>query len=234
MDTTFRSQGYFEVAKAVRAEDLAMLRQVCDVLLAEPIDDGGRGRHRIGLGAARRFLAHRHVDFPALESFLLGPTMAAITRRGLGAEGYLFNEQFVVKGAGIGAAFDWHQDSAYVGFDHPPYLTVWIALDDTDEDNGCVYLLPRDLATEPGIDPHTWDADGRALTGYTGDAPGLAMRCRAGAIVAFSSVTMHRSGANRTDRPRRAYIAQYTRRPLRDPQTGLLKRFAKPVAAGAA
>ena len=53
----------------------------------------------------------------------------------------------------------------------------------------------------------------------------------AGTIVAFSSLTLHRSGANVTDRPRRAYVCQYTAEPLIVPETGEPKRFAKPVAA---
>jgi ectoine hydroxylase-related dioxygenase (phytanoyl-CoA dioxygenase family) len=145
----------------------------------------------------------------------------------------LFNEQFVVKGAGKGASFAWHQDSAYVGFDHKPYLTVWIALDDTTEENGCVYLLPRNLETDPGIDEHEWQEDSKELNGYFGDEPGRPMVCPAGTVVAFSSRTLHRSGPNGTDRPRRAYIAQYSVEPIRNPESGELKRFAKPVRRAA-
>ena len=128
----------------------------------------------------------------------------------LGGDSFLFNEQFVVKGAGTGASFAWHQDGAYVGFDHRPYLTVWIALDDTTEENGCVYLLPRDLDAQPGLDPHEWQEASRELNGYSGDDPGRPMTCRAGTVVAFSSLTLHRSGDNRTDTPRRAYVCQYS------------------------
>ena len=158
--------------------------------------------------------------------------MGQIARECLGAEPLLFNEQFVVKGAGKGASFAWHQDSAYVGFDHPPYVTVWIALDDTTEANGCVYLLPRDMDAEPGIDPHEWQDETNELNGYFGDDPGTSMECEAGAVVAFSSITLHRSGPNTTDRPRRAYLAQYSAEPIRDPETGDLKRFATPVTTG--
>jgi ectoine hydroxylase-related dioxygenase (phytanoyl-CoA dioxygenase family) len=42
----------------------------------------------------------------------------------------------------------------------------------------------------------------------------------AGSIVAFSSVTMHRTGANTTDQPRRALVCQYTAEPLLRPDTG--------------
>ena len=231
MTDTFRREGYVTLPDALSRTDLGMLRETCDILLAEPPQDGGGGLHKIGLGEARRFLRHRHPDFPALNSFVLGQTMADIARQCLGAEPFLFNEQFVVKGAGKGASFAWHQDSAYVGFDHTPYVTVWMALDDTTEANGCVYLIPRNIDAEPGIDPHEWQDDTNELNGYFGDDPGLAMECAAGTVVAFSSITLHRSGPNTTDRPRRAYIAQYSAEPIRDPKTGELKRFATRMAA---
>ncbi|MDJ0637585.1 MAG: phytanoyl-CoA dioxygenase family protein [Paracoccaceae bacterium] len=227
----YRRDGYTVLPNGLSDAELSMLRQTCDTLLAEPPKDGGAGLHNIGLGEARRFLRHRHGDFPELKTFVLGKTMADIARQCLGAEPYLFNEQFVVKGAGKGASFAWHQDSAYVGFDHTPYVTIWMALDDTSEANGCVYLLPRDIDANPQIDPHEWQDDTNELNGYFGDDPGLPMECTAGTVVAFSSITLHRSGPNTTDRPRRAYIAQYSAEPIRDPKTGELKRFATAMAA---
>jgi hypothetical protein len=46
---------------------------------------------------------------------------------------------------------------------------------------------------------------------YFGSDPGLSVSAPAGSIVAFSSVLIHRSGANSTDRMRRVYLAQYSR-----------------------
>ncbi len=229
----FQAQGYRVFPDALDATELSVLRGACETLLDEPVDDGGGDRHKIGLGQARRFLAHRHEEFPDVERFLLGAKIDRIVRSCLGCDSLLFNEQFVVKGSGTGASFAWHQDGAYVGFDHRPYLTVWIALDDTTEENGCVYLLPRDLDRNPDLDPHEWLDETNELNGYTGDATGAPMTCTAGTIVAFSSLTLHRSGPNTTGRPRRAYVCQYSAEPLRDPVTGALKRFAKPVAAPA-
>ena len=227
----FLQNGYAIFPDALSGPNLATLQDACETLLQEPVDDGGGDRHKIGLGQSRRFLAHRHEDFPAVEDILLGAGLGQIVRRCLGSPGFLFNEQFVVKGSGTGASFAWHQDGAYVGFDHRPYLTVWIALDDTTEENGCVYLLPRDLEDRPTLDPHRWLDDTNELNGYEGSDPGLPMTCPAGTIVAFSSLTLHRSGPNTTAAPRRAYVCQYSAEPLRDPKTGELKRFAKPVAA---
>ena len=46
---------------------------------------------------------------------------------------------------------------------------------------------------------------------YFGSDPGVPMTAPAGSIVAFSSVVIHRSGPNLTDRMRRVYLAQYSR-----------------------
>jgi len=142
---------------------------------------------------------------------------------------YLFNEQFVVKSARTGASFAWHQDSAYVGFEHEPYVTLWIALDDTDVKNGCVYVLPRDLDRERQIEPHRWDPVGKEKVGYEGPDAGIAVEVSAGSVLVFSSLTLHRSGANTTDHARRAYICQYSSVPILDPATGAPKHFATRV-----
>lgn len=79
-DPTFRREGYMAFPAALDASELVMLRDVCRTLLDEPIDDGGEGRHRIGLGEARRFLAHRHEEFPEVEAFLLSNKIDRIAR----------------------------------------------------------------------------------------------------------------------------------------------------------
>lgn len=224
---SFSQTGFLTDTPGVTSDELTTLRKTCDVLLAEPVDDGGGTSHRIGLGAARRFLHHRHAEFPDLERMLLSGTPARLAQDLLGDDARLFNEQFVVKGAHAGASFAWHQDGAYVGFAHKPYLTIWIALDPATEANGCVYVIPRDLNKQQDLEPHVWDDIQNELNGYSGTDPGQAMVCDAGAIVAFSSLTLHRSGENKTKAPRRAYIAQYSQGPIIDPDTGQPKRFAR-------
>ena len=225
----FRRKGFLTGFGSVTSDELAMLKDVCNRLLDEPVDDGGNGRHRIGLGKDRQFLAHRHPEFPDLERFLVEGTAAKAASQLLGNECMLFNEQFVVKGPQSGASFAWHQDSAYVGHDHEPYVSVWIALDDTTIENGCLFVMDRDLDREGHVDRHVWIEDSRELNGYDGDDPGKSVVCPAGEMVAFSSLTLHRSGPNSTGDARRAYLAQYSASPIRNPETGELKRFAKAV-----
>lgn len=77
--------------------------------------------------------------------------MADINRAFLGDTSFLVFEQYVVKAAERGGTFAWHQDSGYVQGkdtpdDNPLYLTCWCALDDVNEENGTVYMLPYERA----------------------------------------------------------------------------------------
>lgn len=223
-------QGYVILPGILEDAELQVLEQACDTLLAEPPDDDMGGKaHNIGRGHDRRFLRHRHEDLPELGAFLLGADMKQLSSTFVGETPHLFNEQFVVKGPKTGASFAWHQDSAYVGFDHEPYVTIWIAVDDTTVDNGAVYVLPRNLNEETSIEPHEWDKDGKEMVGYHGSDPGIPAEVPRGSVVAFSSLTLHRSSTNITEKPRRGFVAQYSAAPLLDPKTQKPKTFAKPL-----
>lgn len=227
----YRRQGFCVLPGTLKAAELAGLSAAADALLEEKVDDGGGRYHDIGRGESRRFLRLRHEDFPAVEAFLFGDRMRELASALIGPTPHLFVEQFVVKGAKTGASFAWHQDGGYVGFEHKPYVTFWIALDAATRQNGCIYVLPRDLDRQPHLEPHRWDAENKERVGYEGDDPGIAVECPAGTIVAFSSLTLHRSGANTTGSRRRAYICQYSPEPMIDPATGRPRHFAKPLAA---
>ena len=92
------------------------------------------------------FLANRCEDYPLLESFVKGSLIKNICKNILGEKIYLFNEQVVNKEPQTDSKFAWHQDSGYVGHDHKPYLSIWIALCNTNEFNGALRILPINLA----------------------------------------------------------------------------------------
>ncbi len=227
---TFRRQGYCVLDTPLTRGELSSLRDAADQLLGEPTEVDLR-YHDIERGDDRRFLRLRHEDLPPVSEFLFGDRMRHLARAFTGGDAYLFVEQFVVKGPRTGAGFAWHQDSGYVGFAHEPYVSFWIALDDVTEENGCISILPRNIDRNRRIEEHVWDEYNKEKVGYRGPDPGTAIPCPAGTIVVFSSLTLHRSGPNTTDRPRRAYLCQYSPEPIIDPATGAPKHFAKLIPA---
>jgi hypothetical protein len=229
----YREQGFFVVPSLFDAGVVTMLREECDraVRLIEDAMDAA-GSDRLGLNHRhRRYIVPlQYARSGRLPGFLFGEVLSALCLATLGPDAYLFLEQFVVKGADDGMHLGWHQDAGYLPFDPPPYVTGWIPLDDVDEHNGTIHVLPYDRAGTPQRVPHLLDPATGDRVGYAGSDPGVPVIAPAGSLVVFSSTLLHRSGENRSARPRRAYIVQYSARPILDPD-GAVRHFAEPVLA---
>ncbi|WP_433157470.1 phytanoyl-CoA dioxygenase family protein [Kribbella sp. CA-247076] len=210
----FRDEGYFVLDRVLTDEQLELLRggaQYSIDKLDAAMDAAGTDSLGINHRGKRYFSSMIYQDRPELRQFLFSDTMAEICRATLGDQAYLFWEQYVIKAGDPNTAFAWHQDSGYVHEDHEPYLTCWIALDDVTEENGSVYLLPYSRSGIRSYIKHLRDPELNDMVCYFGSDPGIPMTAAAGSIVVFSSVVIHRSGPNLTDRNRRVYIAQYSK-----------------------
>jgi ectoine hydroxylase-related dioxygenase (phytanoyl-CoA dioxygenase family) len=227
----FREQGFFVLRGIVPPGDLDMLHGECQRV----IDAREREMDRLGVDKldldhrGSRYFLHAYGKSPAVERFLSSDLMVQIARAALGDTVYLFNEQFVVKAAERGMQFSWHQDSGFIDYAHRPYLTCWIALDDTTEANGTVYLLPYSRAGTRDVVKHVRDQQSNDLVGYFGDDPGDPVIVPAGSIACFSSTLFHRSGPNTTDRMRRVYVAQYSAEPILSEDGSQPRMLAEPV-----
>ena len=212
----FRDEGFLVHESVLPGSELEALRGECRRF----IDERDREMDRLGVDRldldhrGSRYFVHAYGKSPAVERFLFSELMAQIAKAALGDTVYLFNEQYVVKAAERGMKFGWHQDSGFIPYAHRPYLTCWIPLDDVDEANGTVYLLPFTRAGTRDVVEHVRDEDTNDLVGYFGEDPGDPVTVSAGTIACFSSTLFHRSGANTTDRMRRVYLAQYSAEPI--------------------
>jgi ectoine hydroxylase-related dioxygenase (phytanoyl-CoA dioxygenase family) len=106
----------------------------------------------------------------------------------------------------------WHQDFSYWTWTSPmAHLTAWIALDDVDKTNGCMYYVPGS---------HSWGL--LEKTGLAGDMDAVRsvlteeqlecferrvpIKLKAGEASFHHPCLMHGSYENRSDRPRRATL----------------------------
>jgi ectoine hydroxylase-related dioxygenase (phytanoyl-CoA dioxygenase family) len=231
----YRDEGFFVLEDVVPADDLAALRSECRRF----IDERDREMDRLGVDTldldhrGSRYFVHAFGKSPAVERFLFSDLMAAVARAALGDTVYLFNEQYVVKAAERGMKFGWHQDSGFIPYAHPPYLTCWIPLDDVTEANGTVYLLPYSRAGTRDVVEHVRDEESNDLVGYFGDDPGDPVIVPAGSIACFSSTLFHRSGPNTTDQVRRVYLAQYSTEPILSRDGSQPRHLAEPLRSAA-
>jgi hypothetical protein len=231
----FAEQGYAVFPGALAGGALDLLRAECDAFVArEDARMDALGVDTLGIShRGKRYFANECQRVaPQLRSVLFSRVMADICRATLGEDAYFFFDQYVVKGPEGGMPFSWHQDSGYVVGnggppDHAPYLTCWCPLDDATEENGTVRLIPG--SHRNGILPHDRQPGSNDLVGAPAEAEGQLVEAKAGDVVAFSSLTLHATGANRSDRPRRVYLAQYTPEAMLDPGTKHLRRNAIPI-----
>src|SRR5262249_16691623 len=106
--------------------------------------------------------------------------------------------------------FPWHQDNGYTFTEPLAYLTCWIPLSDASVEDGCPWIIPG--AHRAGVYRHRrgeWGLEIDGVQSLVEDRPPVAVPVRAGDIIAFSSLTPHRTGPNGTSRIRKALIAQY-------------------------
>jgi ectoine hydroxylase-related dioxygenase (phytanoyl-CoA dioxygenase family) len=227
----FAAEGYTVFDGLLAGAPLELLRAECARFVAREdarMDAAGVDRLGLSVRGKRYFANECQREQPSLRTVLFGEAMANVCRATLGADAYFFFDQYVVKGPDAAAAngFGWHQDSGYMSHDggppdHAPYLTCWCPLDDATVENGTVRVLPR--THKDGIVAH--ERTGADLQVKTED-PGVVIEAKAGDVVAFSSRLLHATGANRTDAPRRVYLAQYSPEAILDPGTRHLRRNA--------
>lgn len=234
----FARDGYAVFEGVLAGEALDLLRASCDAFVArEEARMDAAGTDTLGIShRGRRYFANEcQREQPELRRILFSADMAAICRATLGDTAYFFFDQFVVKGPEGGLPFSWHQDSGYVvgnggPVDHAPYLTCWIPLDDATLANGTVRLIPG--SHQEGLIDHERLAATNDLAVVVDEARAVAVEVPAGSVVAFSSRTLHATGANGSDRPRRVYLAQYTPEVMLNPGTRQLRRNAIPLVQG--
>jgi ectoine hydroxylase-related dioxygenase (phytanoyl-CoA dioxygenase family) len=209
----YQEEGYFVLPPIVSRNYLEMLRQECDQLIDEQnkeMDSLNVDELNLSRRNSRYFVFLAYKDRPRLGDYIFSDLTTEICQATIGDTAFLFWEQFVAKGREKGSEFGWHQDSGYVDHPHKPYINCWVPLDDVNEDNGTIYILPYPRAGTKEKIEHKVQPDSNDRIGYFGDDPGKAIICEAGSVVVFSSTAFHRSGANNTDKMRRAYAVQFS------------------------
>lgn len=127
--------------------------------------------------------------------------------------------EYFCKPPRIGKPTPPHQDGYYFCLEPNHAVTLWIALDRVDEENGCLRYVTG--SHRHGIRPHGASAVLGFSQGVTdfGPADQAQEHCytlEPGDAIAHHSVTIHRADANTSNRPRRAlglvYYAASARR----------------------
>ena len=146
---------------------------------------------------------------PELESIQFRVNAASMAQQLLGPAVRPLGEHAIFKPARIGAQTPWHQDEAYwdENFDYTS-LSIWMPLQEATAENGCMQFIPGSHKLEV-LPHHTINYDPR-IHGLEVDEvdPSRSAICPLppGGATFHQSRTLHYTGPNLSDSPRRAYI----------------------------
>jgi len=232
----FKSQGYLIFEDFVSSEVLSELKESLNSIFDEIDNDSNRlkqsydNKHYGDISKeGRKFLKNQSRYYPAIQRYLKSKPIKEIVTNLLDGDAFIFNDQFVIKEPNTPSSFNWHQDSGYVNFDHKPYLTTWLALDDTHPLNGPLSIIPTNIETTSEVITHQWSDKSKDLFIQVDESKAKELYVSEGTLVVFSSLTPHASGANQSSKTRTAYLAQYSSEPIIDPNTGLIRNQAIPI-----
>lgn len=151
---------------------------------------------------------------PELKQTQLYANAEAIARQLLGPESQFKFEHAILKPPHTDAPTPWHQDEAYSKPDWEyNYVNIWIPLQDATLENGCMHFVPGSHQLE--VLPHHPIGNDPRVIGLEVDDPeavskgSVACPIPAGGATIHMGRTLHYTGPNHSDAPRRAYIVGF-------------------------
>ncbi len=210
----YQQHGYVVVSGLFSDDEVRRLREHYMTFRPAPPAEGDTRNQDITEGDplklyARLMQPHRF-DETSLR-WLLDPRLNDCLTTLLGAEPYAVQTMVYYKPAGSrGQAL--HQDQFYLRVNPGTCMAAWMALDDCDEENGCLQVVPgtQDI---PVLCSKEADPD-QSFTSDTVDLPAgmqpVPVVMRAGDVLFFNGQLVHGSFPNTSsDRFRRSLIGHY-------------------------
>ncbi|HET8846778.1 MAG TPA: phytanoyl-CoA dioxygenase family protein, partial [Ktedonobacteraceae bacterium] len=184
---SYHHNGYLAVEQLVPAVEVNWMIPLSDPLFAEHPHPDIPGRVN---GPA-------HLDVRLVESLAIH-RMISVAQQLLNSEVIYLGDWLLDKRPGDPETV-WHQDEWRRGQEWPlRYVETWLAIDDAEEDNGCIQVIPYS---------HTHGVIPRPSEEFDALVASGAKICNipAGGCLFWSARTLHYAGLNRSKKPRRAY-----------------------------
>ncbi len=161
-----------------------------------------------------------HDVCPRFLALCLDSPIVRGAERLLGPELLMWGSYGFAKPPRDGLPVDWHQDGRYFPLEPMETITAWLPLDDADESNGGLQVIPGSHRPRRFLAHATHDDWGRARAlplGIEGtdEKRARTLSVKAGEVEYHDPYLVHGSGPNRSDRPRRAIQILYMTRRVR-------------------
>jgi ectoine hydroxylase-related dioxygenase (phytanoyl-CoA dioxygenase family) len=219
----YHAEGYLVLDNLMPPSEIESLREIYDRLFeaqvgrasGEFFDLGGRDENLQPKIAQLMNPSKYASELKAAWQFKVNAT--AIARQLQGATSYFLQDLAICKPPKSQAQTLWHQDAAYndAKFDYEN-LNFWIPLQPVTLDNGCMQFIPGSHRQKEILKHHRPDPVVEAVECLEVDLPrAVACPLPAGGATIHHARTLHFTGPNNSDQPRRAFILEYEVPPVR-------------------
>ncbi len=204
------------VADKSRFEELGYLTGL-PVFSAAEMDQINDGlRHILALldpGESTKEIREWHEESRFLLDLCLDDRILDYVEPLLGRHFFVWASNFFIKEPGSEATVGWHQDAYYWPLDPVESLTVWVAFDDVDDENGAMQVLPGSHTGR--LVPHVRENSDSVLS-LVADLSGFdtaaarSVQLKRGEISIHSDKLLHWSPGNPSDRRRAGFTIRYS------------------------
>jgi ectoine hydroxylase-related dioxygenase (phytanoyl-CoA dioxygenase family) len=202
----YREHGYVHARGVFDATEVEQMRAAIGRILADVEGTANDENHRWSAAEKASVLKGFHNVQYHDASFTRAaahPRMVAVLNEIIGPDVQLHHTKMLVKPPENGAPFPMHQDYPYFPHERHSVVAASVHLDDSDEANGCLRVVPGSHRLGP-LEP-----TGESNSLDTPLEDGTPVPAAAGDVLFFNYLTIHGSGLNTSDRTRRNVLFQY-------------------------
>jgi non-haem Fe2+, alpha-ketoglutarate-dependent halogenase len=127
----FNSQGYVNGIRIFSAEEIAEIRAFVDTTIGRVLAKGGDSYS----------VKHAHMKYGRVWDLITHPRVTSLVKDLLGEDVVGWGAHFFCKMPEDPKIIAWHQDASYWPLTPSKTLTVWLAIDDADVENGCMKFV---------------------------------------------------------------------------------------------
>ena len=146
-----------------------------------------------------------------MRELMLDPRLGKLAATLAGVDGIrIWHDQALFKPP-YGNPTGWHLDNPFWSFSSRDSISIWVALDDATEANGCLYYVPGTQKTAVWENAKISKDIAALFRLYPQwrEIATVGCPCPAGSAVFHNGLTAHGAGANMTNKPRRAMTCAY-------------------------
>jgi len=206
----YQNEGYLRVGPTLTEEGLTEMRRQC----MEAWNTDKTQFNPDGTWLQNALLGDIHHRSPIVRDFYFGGPLADMASQLIGPNIKAATSQLTFKMRGNTQAFGWHQDNGYGELDPYNTISTLTALDDADERNGCLWIIPGShLGGQIDVADQAKTESKAALASIdvaVDEGRTIPVPMRAGESILFHCWTLHKSQGNMSrDRDRRLLFLRY-------------------------